>query len=681
MKLKKILPALFVSLLIPYISGCSDEEPTFDPNYQIEFATAIPLAYLNEEYNFEPYIVMEKGYEYSLSACYQNYYTLEDVNLEVNGFKFTPIEQYKIAVTVTATLNDFSTERRTTLDVGIKPDKIDELLSDGGYSGWADAGFIKEATVEEDKLCPDVEGVSSIRVTYNGNNPWTWGGQMLCINNFRCLDYWEDKTWENAIVRFYCYNPTDYNFRFQLRVWDKLTNLVNVDWTQSNEDEQVAEPGKWSLIRFSLKKLGVNHPLFVNEDGDRDDSLTIKTRWDGCPEGEITPLYNFQMYIDGIDIVSAETYPDFDTRNRSKAETETQGLENCFLDSSKTKGWGVADVHYDRDIVRTVEFDSKSSAYCEFKDTVIPSNAQNVKYAFCLNIQDSVKTNGLTPLNLTHGILTADFKFNESITDTDIKFFAVDDTWEYCGTKYETTDLGDGWRKLTIDFAPDTNFFNIQNALRIGFTFVGVTEENKDTAAVWIDNIFFKQNEGSEALPRPEVLTSSTLENMTVDTGWNKSIVENDFVNVYSDDTHESKNSRKISFNGEDTSNKDFGYGVAFDTSDLSPKMNATKTNIKFFIRFSESITSKKISLHLVRSYNNDWERKTQSLTFGDSDLISGTDWYYLDLNLYDISKFAEFTEVIRFCISFTGVTDDNKDTAAVWIDNFTYTNVEPQVE
>ena len=70
-----------------------------------------------------------------------------------------------------------------------------------------------------------------------------------------------------------------------MRVYDKLTDLVNVDWGQALNVPQFAAPNGWSEVNFSLKHLGVNHTLYQNEEGTRDDSIIVKVKYGNTPVG------------------------------------------------------------------------------------------------------------------------------------------------------------------------------------------------------------------------------------------------------------------------------------------------------------------------------------------------------------------------------------------------------------
>ncbi|MCQ2742124.1 MAG: hypothetical protein MJ239_02350 [Bacilli bacterium] len=301
------LSFFFVTLAL---SGCSSSTNILD----IEFSESVVAAYVGVEYDFSDNIVMEEGVTYSIEAYYQDYYKGVEVSLPVNGFVFTPVEKFDVSVVVTGKKGDLVGKNTITVPVEQKGDPIDELLVSGGYSGWADAGFRKELVTDEAYLKGE-NSHSAISVVYQGNNAFRWGGSVLCINNFRCLECWEDKTWDNAIIAAWIYNPTDYNLEFQLRIVDtSVKNGVDIDWGQNGQIPQIAEPGKWTHIFFSLKKYGITHTLFENEEGTRKDSLTIKTQWAGAPKDEFTPPYSFNFYVDGIDVVPHTKYPDIDTR-------------------------------------------------------------------------------------------------------------------------------------------------------------------------------------------------------------------------------------------------------------------------------------------------------------------------------------------------------------------------------
>ena len=249
-KIKYLLSSILVLPLL--LTGCQNAKAEFD----IEFDDIIPTAYVGEEYDFSDVLIVEKDVEYKLEVYYFDYYEKVEKSLAVvNDFCFTPKELFDVTVVVNAKKGSSSQIRSRNVPVAQKTDPIDELLASDGYSGWGDPGIIKEAVVDDQYLKGE-NSHSALSVHFQGSNPYTWGTTFLSLNNFRLLPYWSDPTWENAVVHFWVYNPTDYQLEFQMRVCDNLTGLVNVDWGQALNVPQFAAPNAWSEVNFSLKHLG-----------------------------------------------------------------------------------------------------------------------------------------------------------------------------------------------------------------------------------------------------------------------------------------------------------------------------------------------------------------------------------------------------------------------------------------
>ena len=649
---KKILPLLLVSSVFT-LAGCNKQG-----NLEINFEDATPMAYVGEVYDFRDVLIEEAGVDYKLNVYYQNFYEKQEYTLEVtDGYCFTPVNTNEIVVVVTANKGNLKAERNKVIAVTQKGDPIDELVVTGGYSGWADTGITKELETNENYLRGE-NSKTAIAVHYQGNNKYVWGCTVFALDNFRLLDHWTDKTWENAILTCYIYNPTDYNLEFQLRIADKLTGLVDIDWGHSMNQSQIAKPKEWTQLFFSLRKIGIDHTLFINEDGTRSDSISIKTRWAGTPE-EDGDLYDFQFYADGIDVVPASMYPDIDTKSYSRAETLEYGWENMRLDS----GWTSSTVLYDRDIVRTAEQESKSSMFLQFN----AKNPNDNGYGVILNPEEEF--DGFDMPSLRHGVLKADFKFDGNITDKTVKLIGVNRNWDRIIRKdFEVADLSDGWYRLNIDLAKNEEFSVVSEAVRIGFAFPGINASNKADAKIYIDNVDFNQEAGTpEPLP-PETIENG-WENMPIDDGWSASnqALTNDVFKA--NDNTNSRSSLKITFNGR-TPKGDIGYSCVLAPEFISgyPLDDFSSGTFEFDLKFSEHFDDKSVT---VRAVQSGWGANGIETVNG---VDTGDGWYHYTLNLTGNENYAAITRTIRIAYTFNGVTSENQNNAVVYLDNVVLT-------
>lgn len=317
---KTTLTISFLTLLL----GASTLISCGGSNFDLILSDTFDTAYIGQVYNFEEYITKQDGVEYSIEAYYQNYYEKKEYSIPVSGLTFIPTEQFEVTVVTTAKKGSEQIKKTVTIPTKLKGDPLDELLATGGFSGWADNGWRKELTnipqYLHDNDTNNLHSATSLLCSYNGTDPFTWGASVLCLDNFRNLEYWTDKTWENAIISCWVYNPTEYDIEFQLRIKDELKD-GKVDWDFGQEgniscfaEKAVDGVAKWSRLIFPLKKLGIDHTLYLNEDGTRHDSIVIKSKYLGPAEEGV---YKYQYYVDGIDVVPHDFndfYKSIDTR-------------------------------------------------------------------------------------------------------------------------------------------------------------------------------------------------------------------------------------------------------------------------------------------------------------------------------------------------------------------------------
>lgn len=502
-KFFRLLSLLAVAL--PFLSSCGSNKLA-SGDFDIEFKTIIPIAFVGESYNFNRVLVKKDGIEYSMTAKYFNYETKSMNSLSVKDFHFTPVQLGDITVVVSAYNQSVYKQRTQNIRVSIKGDPVDELLTNG-ESSFCDEGISKELNINPEFV---KVGTSSIFAKFNHSKFYRWGAAVIAPNNFRLLDYWSDKTWDNAILTFWVFNPTDYQFEFQLRVKEtpELGNL-DIDWGQPLNTPQFAEPHVWTQIFFSMNKIGINRPLYINESGTVNDQFIVKTRWHGPHGTEEHPLqYTWSMYIDGVDVVDHSVYPDVPTDPITSAETLGDGWENMFLDTGETDHYGRSLTAFDRNVIRTTDYKSKSSLKLTFANTVIQDADIGYSVMFSPANQYEVDPEFSMP-SFAKGTIKFDVKFSKDVTDNKISFCSVqkDETgdWENANiiSGIIPEDLGDGWMRIYFDFAKVPSYANQKKPIRFGLSFPGVTETNKRTATIHIDNIFFDQY-GEGPAPKKE---------------------------------------------------------------------------------------------------------------------------------------------------------------------------------
>ena len=660
MKKFKLLTSLLFSCSL-LLSGCGG-----NGGLKIEFDDIVPTAYVGEEYDFSEVLVVEEGVNYTLEVYYQDYSTMQEKTLPVRDiFYFTPIELFDVAVVVKAQKGASSRTRTKIIPVAEKGDPIDEMLITGGFSGYSDTGFSK-SLVTDPQYFKDQNSRSAIEVRFQGAYPYLYGGAFFGLNNFRLIDEWEDKTWTNAVLTTWIYNPTEYNLLFQMRIKDEYTGMVDVDWGASLNNEQKAEPGKWTQIVFSLLHYGVNHPLYANEEGTRRDEISMKVRWAGAPtSGE--ELYSFQFFADNTNIVpySKEAFPDLDTTCVATAETLDYGWENMFVDDGISTSIAV----FDRDFVNsTSEHPSLSSMILKF-NKVSPSSENG--YSVIYSPEGQFERQQSKIPSFRHGVLEFDINYSSNITNKKFKLIAIQKGWGRVARIDITPEMSsDTWTHVSIDLGSLIELDAITTTVRFGFGFYGINNANKNTASIHIDNMVFTQNGGTPEREGPETLNYG-WENMAIDEGYSGSNQIADYDVFRNTAQHASISSLKLTFNNVTTVTD--RYCITFSPeaeTELRSLPNFHEGKIDFDIKFSSNVTNRAIAIRTIQKDPN-WSiyAETSSII---PDVIDDN-WMHVSYNFTSNPDFDPITDCVRFIIFFEGVNSGNSMTAQINIDNILF--------
>lgn len=647
---------LSASLILP---GCKNSKK----GLKIEFDDIVPTAYVGVEYDFSEVLVVEDDVKYNLTVYYQDYNTMTEKELEVkDDYFFTPVELFDLTVIVEAKKGKATSKRTKIVPVAQKGDAIDELLVTGAYSGYADVGFTK-TLVTDPQYCKDESSHSALEVRFQGAFPYTYGGVVLSVNNFRLLDEWEDKTWTNAVFTTWVYNATEANLMFEMRIKDQLTNLVDVDWgSPLNPTDRIAEPGKWTQIVFSLRHFGVDKPLYANEEGTRYDEINLKVKWAGTPtSGE--ELYSYQFFVDNTNIVpfSEERFPLLDTTCYAKAESLDYGWENMYLDDGQTSATAV----YDREFVNSSdEQPSLSSMVLKFA-----GKTPNVYFGFgvLFNPEAEFEKSPARIPSFRHGLLEFDIHY-KNVTNKAFDLITVQNGW-FIITRLDMNPVisDQGWTHLQIDLGSYTKLDLMTSVVRFGFDFKGIDNTNKDTAEIHIDNIKFSQNGGTpERQQVPETLADG-WENMIIDDGpaINACSFENDYEVVKTSSEHESTSSLKLTFDGVNALDGDYCLALSPEAAEINPLPNLHNGIIDFDIKFSDIITNHDVRL---KGFQQNWS--VSVVTEPIAPVSVGDNWMHVTYNFASDPNFNVITSCIRLVFIFDGINESNKSTAQINIDN-----------
>lgn len=665
---KKALKFLLLPLAFCSLTSCGGEKA------EIQLTETIATAYVDEVYNFEDNFVKEEGYTYSIEAYSYHGPTFTETKMEVDGLCFTPKSIDPISVVLHANKGSTSLEKTVAVDVKEKADPIEELLLGTGYSGYSDPGFQKSINTQIAYKRPGDKNKTSIAVNYSGNQNYYAGGAVFCPNNFRCLPLWKDKTWENAILRFWVYNDSDYAIEFGLRIKDELTRTVDLDMTQEGNPSKFATPHAWTEILFPLRPLGITHTLYVNESGTRNDSFTIKAKWTGIvyPDpGDIfhpVPMHSYNFYVDEIDVVPNTDYPDIPT---FLPDANDRLINGTWCEHFKRE------MNFDQDFIH----DGESSIKFNFVGPTSPAGSQGM----CLNDPKLIE---IWDDKVWNNAIMNFWIYNASNYNINVQFllvdsergFVVDWNTEYAINKvakpgewthilYSMNRIGVNRPLYKDDFAKDE--FNIKflsdGPVNTPYTF-------------YVDNVNVE-----DASKYPEVDTTRVVpsrietledgwENMARDLGWEKGTISTEMNEICTSTNPNTATSAKIEFKTSDiashTSNPDYVLNPQeeFGEDDLP---NLTNKTLEFDVKFSANITNHEIGLKVVKF--DTWADQIYHVEITDGE----DGWKHAFIDFSEYSGDEVLLDVIRIGFIFEGVDDTNKSTAVAYVDNIFVNEVE----
>lgn len=658
---KSVLSLLFLPLIATSLSGCGAED------YEIELYD-VPLAYVNEEYDFSYCINQNEDYNYSINAYTYDLVNCVESELPVNNFKFTPVNENPISVVINADKKTGKShiEKTVTLLVSEKGDPIEELLVTGGFSGYADTGFVKTLNTQPAYIHEGNGSKTSILVDYFGNNEYTFGGAVLVPNNFRCLPLWKDQNWSNPILRFWVYNNSEAKIEFGLRLKDEFTKSVDVDMGQEGNESKFAEPGKWTEIVFPLRTLGVTHTLYQSEDSKRNDSFTIKVRYHGIPEGKFTPMYSYSFYVDDIDVVPNTDYPDVPTYlpdtldrfiNQSWYENPTECPDSHF----------VRNLNFDQKYIH----DGESSLRFKFEGKTNYNGTQGM----CLNNslivplwKDQIWSNAI----LTFWI------YNDSDSDIEMQLYLKDSARNFAidwNSEYSSSQIAEPHKWTQIFFS--LNRVGVNSPLykdtsksdEFTVKFLGKGPANT-SYEFYIDNCDvvpasdYPEVDTTRVVPERIETIDDGWENMEQDIGWEKGIITTEANEVCKLTYDESATSKKVEFANSDELNPDFAISPEgeFGRDALPDFSNAVLT---FDVKFSSNITNKTVKVSIMNNPDG-WAEHSVDVTL--LELEGG--WYHGSISYSSIAEVANFDQVCRIGFKFLGIDEGNKASAFAYIDN-----------
>ena len=478
--MKKITRNLFVVSLVLLMLfgmiGCSTENKATDGVLQVNTVEILPYAYINEEFDLRDVILMEDGVKYSAQVCYIKMtvdpatkdYTTEEVVLPVEDLRFTPTEIEENVVTITAKRGKETASKVIYIGTTVRAEPLDALYSSNGKLGTTDPGITKSVNIDPMYLKGE-NSTTSLHVSFNSVDPHAWGNSFMDLSAPEAQEYFTDQIWENAIVTFWVYNPNELAIEFQFYVVDSVGGVTR-DWnTADGPHKQIAQPGQWTQLFFSMRKLGVTSRLTKNQY--TTDTLKLKFRYDGYNTEE---SYAMDFYMDDLDVVDASMYPQIDTKYIMSNESLEQGWENMLMDT----GWQGVYTEYDYDIKQSD--DSNCSLKAAFDNDKALTNS-----FIALSPQSDKRLEALP--DMTGGTFSGYFKFENMKARVSIDI--VNDKWTTSNqVDFKLKSVGDGWYYGEVDLEDlQVGTGRNDNIIRIRLNFHGVSKNS----VVYVDNCKF----------------------------------------------------------------------------------------------------------------------------------------------------------------------------------------------
>lgn len=624
---------------------------------QVSTVKFMPYAYLNEAFDLREQVLLpEEGVEYSATACYvvvsrdseTNAYSIQEYALDVKDLCFTPQVIAETVVTLTAKRGDETASKVVYIPTTIRAEPLDDLYKSSGSLGGSDAGISKSVNIDPLYLQGD-NSTTSLHVEFSGVDAHSYGNIFLDLCSPDAQQYFTDQVWDNAILTFWVYNPNDKAIEFQLRICDPNAG-TNLDWnTVDGPHKQFAQPGQWTQIFFSLRKLGTKNKLTTNKF--TTDLMLLKFRYE---EYSTSDNYSFDFYMDNIDVVPATMYPDIDTKYVLSDESIEQGWENMIMDI----GWQGVYTEYDYENIMG------EVSTCSLKAT-FPGDKGKTNSFICLHPEAEFAEDP----DMTGGKLSGYFKFENM--DAKVSLDLVNQKWEISNkVDFSLKEVGDGWYYGEINLE-DVQVGSGRNdgIIRIRLHFYGVTDES----VVYTDTLIYDYKYVDKVLES----VSADWINLPSDRGDYYCNVETQYVTNYLKGSNTVR-SLMIQAPANAAGKFTFDTAAAVTYKELSAEPDMRKGTLGAWFYFGKQLPNAS-----MRVTSDSWKGST-ALPFVFTQ-NSGDGWYYGELHGSDIifSESADASKIIRITIDipkgYTVYMDNLKWTAGVE-NNLTAAEIDPTV-
>lgn len=309
MKRTRAFVCAVLILLSVCFTGCGTPNVENSPvatapqsNLDIKLTDKIPGAYVDVAYEVTQLFVKEEGVEYSYKANFVDPETGTTRKLTVKNDKLTPKAYAEITLIITAEKNNETVSKEILIPMGHIADAMDMLLASDGVAGGK-VEDVQKTVVNDSAYLKGEQSTSALSVSFS--NASNGGVELLDLGHYALTGYYTDRTWKNAAVTFWVYNPMEQDVEFKLTSYDPVKIHANYWDSEYNTQVGVAKAGEWSLVQFSLYQMGIEQVLFTAPKGLRSDSLKLLARYGGSG--------TCNLYIDCLDIVPAYSVEGLET--------------------------------------------------------------------------------------------------------------------------------------------------------------------------------------------------------------------------------------------------------------------------------------------------------------------------------------------------------------------------------
>ncbi|MBQ7994795.1 MAG: hypothetical protein IJ247_01060 [Bacilli bacterium] len=330
MRSKLLLPFLSACFSFASLSSCSADIYKYT---EIEFVDNIAIAFLGEEYDFEPCFEKEEGYSYQMKAYYDNYGI--DIPVQMTGeFTFIQSIYSDVFVEISATKGAETIVGTKIVPVAAKPEAIDQWM----YNIFPMEEYYIEKSLNYDRTyIKGDDSRSSLKITFSGatdrfnnNAPCSFLNLIDYSNNERFSLRRNDLDgWDNAVFTLDVYNPNQEAItivpviNYKKECHEGLEQSIYYNFWNAQDDMRIHVASEsWVHFDLSLRMLGINENFVFNprDSWAGSDNFYLQVVNDGKKRGDNPENYEFSFYIDNIDIVkySKERFPDLDTEEKKE---------------------------------------------------------------------------------------------------------------------------------------------------------------------------------------------------------------------------------------------------------------------------------------------------------------------------------------------------------------------------